>query len=351
MQAILAIIVALGISLAVVVSRNAPSPPVSQTPASIEVVTSHANVAATNTNINSGTNVSLTPEIHPVSIPALIAMQPDGHDLKLGKVLADNASYTRYFVTFESGQLTISGIMNIPKGRGPFPVLVLNHGYIDPKIYTNGRGLKREQDYFARQGFAVLHPDYRCHAQSDCDGSDEFTLRLGYVKDVINAVQAIKTSTDTRLNTKQIGMLGHSMGGGIAWNIMVAKPDLVEAFVLFAPVSADLRDNFEKWTTRRPAEAKQIISLYGTAEQQPEFWDNLSPQEFFSRIAEPVMLHHGTADESVPLEWSEASVADLKGLGKDITFHTYNGQPHEFTSSWGTVMQRTTEFFKKHVSQ
>jgi hypothetical protein len=28
--------------------------------------------------------------------------------------------------------------------------VILNHGYIDPAIYTNGRGLKREQDYLAR---------------------------------------------------------------------------------------------------------------------------------------------------------------------------------------------------------
>lgn len=287
--------------------------------------------------------------VHPVSIPALAAMTPDGRDLKLGRVLAANSSYTRYFVTYKSGKLKISGIMNIPKGKGPFPVLVLNHGYIDPKVYTNGRGLKREQDYLARRGFVVLHPDYRCHAQSDCDRSSEFTLRLGYVKDAINAVQAIKTSSDKRFDANRIGMLGHSMGGGIAWNVMVAKPGMVDAYVLFAPVSADLRDNFEKWVTKRPAEAKLIVKRYGTAKENPVFWKNLSPKTFFGSITEPIQLHHGSADTDVPLAWSKKSVEDLMTLKKDISLSTYPGQPHEFTSSWGTVMSRTAAFFREKL--
>jgi hypothetical protein len=33
--------------------------------------------------------------------------------------------------------------MNIPKWEGDFPLLILNHGYLDTRVYTNGRGLKR----------------------------------------------------------------------------------------------------------------------------------------------------------------------------------------------------------------
>ncbi len=40
----------------------------------------------------------------------------------------------------------------MPLGKGPFPALVLAHGYIDPDIYVNGQGLMREQDYLARAG-------------------------------------------------------------------------------------------------------------------------------------------------------------------------------------------------------
>src|SRR4249920_3740286 len=69
---------------------------------------------------------------HPVSLQALMAKEYDGRQLRVGRVLARTSDYTRHFVTYRSGKLTISGIMNVPTGAGPFPVLVLNHGYIDP---------------------------------------------------------------------------------------------------------------------------------------------------------------------------------------------------------------------------
>ena len=52
----------------------------------------------------------------------------------------------------------------VPTGKGPFPGIVLNHGYIEPSIYVTGQGLAREQDWLARAGFVVLHTDYRGHA-------------------------------------------------------------------------------------------------------------------------------------------------------------------------------------------
>ena len=186
------------------------------------------------------------PEVHPVSLPYLMQKQFDGRDLTLGRILDDNSAYTRYYITYKSGELTISGIMNVPKGQGPFPLLVLNHGHIDTAIYTNGRGLKREQDYLARRGYVVIHPDYRNHADSDNDPDTDNEFRLGYVEDVINAVFAARLSDLDFINGQRIGMLGHSMGGGVTINVLVVQPDLVDAAVLFAPVSADARDNYER---------------------------------------------------------------------------------------------------------
>lgn len=291
-----------------------------------------------------------TPEFHAVSLPALQQYALNGHDFRLGDVQPSSGSYTRYHLTYESDDLTISGVMNVPVGDGPFPVLFLNHGYIDPAVYTNGRGLKREQDYFARRGFAVLHSDYRCHAQSDCDGSDEFTLRLGYVRDVLNAIEAVRVSGDQLFDLKRFGMFGHSMGGGIALNAMVAKPDIVDAYILYAPVSSDLRDNFDRWTTRRPAEAKKISELYGSPEESPTFWDQLSPRTYFSQVTGSIMVHHGTADDSVPIAWSDETVEALKQAGRDVTYHVYPGQPHEFGGGWTSMMDRSVDFFRQQLS-
>ena len=99
-------------------------------------------------------------------------------------------------MTYRSGDLRISGVLNVPRGKGPFPALVLAHGYIDPAIYVNGQG------HAARAGLprprgatSSLHTDYRNHAGSDDDPAAETGLRLGYTEDVINAVLALRGGT------------------------------------------------------------------------------------------------------------------------------------------------------------
>ena len=76
---------------------------------------------------------------HPISVQALIDKKYDGRNLKLGRLLADSGAYKRYIITYRGDGLTISGVMNVPDGKGPFPVLVLNHGYIDPDTYFPAR--------------------------------------------------------------------------------------------------------------------------------------------------------------------------------------------------------------------
>jgi dipeptidyl aminopeptidase/acylaminoacyl peptidase len=286
-----------------------------------------------------------------ISLPQFMQKEFRGANLQLGRILADSASYTRYYITYQSGELKISGIMNVPKGKGPFPVLILDHGFIPTTVYTNGRGLKREQDYLAKKGYVVIHPDYRNHADSDKDTLNGIHFRLGYVEDVINAVKAVQNSDLKYFDKKNIGMLGHSMGGGICLTIMVTQPDLVKAFVLFAPVSADVRDNFFRWDVKRAGLADQITGTYGRPEENPKFWNNISPMSFLSNIKAPILLHHGTRDESCPLAWSERLADSLKAHGKEITFYEYPFEKHEFINRWPQVMERTAEFFDRYLKQ
>lgn len=277
----------------------------------------------------------------------------DGRDLRPGRVLARNDAYTRYFATYKSGALTISGILNVPTGRGPFPVLVLGHGYIDPAIYTNGRGLAREQDYLARNGFVVLHTDYRNHAQSSDDPRAETQMRLGYTEDVINAVHAIKRSSLPYLDKNRVGLLGRSMGGGIAYNALVAQPGLVDAAVVYAPVSSDAVDNFNRWIRNdsgRRGLAGGIIRTYGAPERNPAFWRNLSAVNFFERVTEPILIQHGTADESCPIAWSRETLAALRQAGKNATMYTYPGEHHAFGPAWPLSMRRTVAFLRQHLT-
>ena len=283
---------------------------------------------------------------HPVSLQALMTKKYDGRNLRLGRVLARNPAYTRYYVTYSSGSLTISGIMNVPRTPGPHPALVLNHGYIDPAIYTNGRGLAREQDYLARRGYVVLHTDYRNHAQSSDDPRADLNLRLGYTEDVINAVLALRKSP--YVDPDRIGLLGRSMGGGVTYNVLVAQPGLVKAAVVFAPVSSDAVDNFNRWVRNERPIAATILRAYGEPSRNPAFWRNVSPVNFFDRVTEPLLIHHGESDSTCPIAWSRKTLAALKATDKTATLYTYPGEEHAFGPAWPTSMSRTVAFLEQH---
>lgn len=293
-----------------------------------------------------------SPVPHPVSLPALMAGEDDGGDLRVGAVLARTDAYTRYAVTYRSSGLRISGVMNVPRGTGPFPVLVLNHGYIDPAVYVTGQGLRREQDYLARAGYVVLHTDYRNHAGSDTDPQADLRLRLGYGQDAVNAVLALKASGLAYVDAERVGMLGRSMGGGVTFQALVTRPGLVDAAVVYAPVSSDVVDNYDRWTRGQPGRqqlADAIVRAYGSPESAPEFWRGVSPRTYFSRITEPVLIHHGTADESCPIDWSRQTQAALRAAGVDSELLVYDGEPHAFGAAWRDSMARTVAFFAEHL--
>lgn len=282
---------------------------------------------------------------HPVSIPALIAKKLDGRDFRVGRVLARNTAFTRYFVTYRSSGLTISGVMNVPRGNGPFPVLILNHGHIDPAVYVNGQGLRPERDYLARNGYVVVHVDYRNHAQSDNDPQNDLRLRLGYTEDVLNAILALRKASLPFIDSERVGMLGRSMGGGVTLNAAVVGPELIDAVVVFSSVSSNTIDNFNKWIRPRRTLAARILAAYGAPEKNPAFWRGVSPVNFFDRVKVPILIHQGTADSTTPLVWSQRTVSALRSQGKDVRYYTYKGEGHQFGAAWSTAMARTVAFF------
>ena len=288
---------------------------------------------------------------HPVSLPALMTKRYDGRGLRLVQERVRTDAYTQHAVTYRSGDLTISGVLNVPTGDGPFPTLVLAHGYIDPDVYVTGQGLVREQDYLARQGYVTLHVDYRNHAGSDADPAAERRLRLGYTEDVINAVLALRRGPRF-VDDDRIGLLGRSMGGGVLYNVLVVRPGLVDAAVAFAPVSSNTVDNFNRWTRNDPGRssvASTITSRYGTPERQPEFWRAASPRGYFDRVEVPLMIHHGTSDDSCPITWTYRTVDALERAGTDVRLHVYEGEEHAFIPQWPLSMARTTAFFDRHL--
>ncbi|WP_260806098.1 S9 family peptidase [Nocardioides sp. SLBN-35] len=289
---------------------------------------------------------------HPVSLPALARKTFDGRGLRLGEEVARTPRHRQYAVTWRSGDLTVSGRLAVPEGPGPFPAVVLAHGYIDPAVYVNGQGMTRERAWFGEHGYVALHVDYRGHAGSDPDPSDGLDMRLGYTEDVINAVLALR-AWDGPIDDGRVALVGRSMGGGVVYNALVAQPGLVDAAVVFAPVSSDAVDNFERWIRPNPGRrsvARRILRTYGEPSAQPAFWQGISARTYFADITEPVLIHHGTSDDSCPIRWSRTTARLLEQAGVDVTLRTYPGEEHAFGPRFELSMQRTGRFLARHLS-
>jgi dipeptidyl aminopeptidase/acylaminoacyl peptidase len=282
---------------------------------------------------------------HPVSLPALMRDRPDGGRPRITATELETDAYTRHQVVYRSGDLTVSGVLLRPRGDGPFPGIVLNHGYIDPSYYVTGQGLAREQDALARAGFVVLHTDYRGHAASDDVPDLDRETRLGYARDAINAVAALKKLP--YVDDDRLAMLGRSMGGGVTMNALVAQPGLVDAAVIYASVSSSFLENVEHFTRPNRPEAEQALyERFGTPRREPRFYRDLSARTYFGRITEPVLAHHGEVDATCPPRWAATTQRLMRRSGVDSQLLWYPGEDHAFYARWQLSMDRTIAFLR-----
>ena len=289
------------------------------------------------------------PTVHnPVSLPALMREPPDGGRPRILRTEYSTDAYTRYDVTYRSDDLTVSGVLVRPRGTGPFPGIVLNHGYIDPSYYVTGQGLAREQDALARAGFVVLHTDYRGHAASDPAPELDRETRLGYTRDAVNAVAAVKTLP--YVDPTRLAMLGRSMGGGVTMDALVTQPGLVDAAVVYDSVSSRFLDNVEHFTRpSRPDAVRALFDRFGTPAETPRFYRELSPRTYFDRISEPLLVHHGTADGTCPPRWARATQRLMRAAGVDSRLRWWAGEDHTFYARWQQAMDVTLQFLRSRL--
>ena len=293
-------------------------------------------------------------EPDPVSLAAYYAENRDydGGGLRLGAVREQTDAYTSYDATYRSGDLTISGVLNVPTGPGPFPAVVLAHGYIDPDVYVRGQGMTRERGVLASRGFVALHVDYRAHGESDgTEEQAEREVRLGYVADVVNAASALRRSDDVPVDDDRVALFGRSMGGGVMLRALAAAPGAFDAGVGWASVSSREDDNFNQFTAPdRDEVASYVEREYGLpgSPRGREFWPAVSARPSFDRVTEPVLLVHGTNDDTCPLQWARDSQSALREAGVDSTLELYD-DGHAFGPAFFPAMDDTIAFLREKM--
>lgn len=260
-----------------------------------------------------------------------------------------------FVVSYRSYDLTITGLMCMPvsQGNGPWPVLLINHGHFAFNAYDTGYDTLREDVFFASNGYVTIASDYRNYAGSD---KGEYQLEPGYTYDVRNLLDAIRFVAP--VDARRVGMMGHSMGGGITQQVLVTTQGQIKAATLYGSVSGDEVDNYTArhtfWRgqaspTDTP-EGDQVTAQYGPPEQIAEAYRRMSPINYLDRIDCPVAIHHSMSDPICPFAWAEKLRDAFAAKGKPVDFHTYQGQPHSFQGAgFQEYLQTNLGYFDKYV--
>jgi len=66
-------------------------------------------------------------------------------------------------------------------------------------------------------------------------------------------------------------------------------------------------------------------------------------------LSGPVQLHHGTADDSVPVEFSTSLYSQILTAGRVAELYLYEGDNHNLSINFDTALQRSVDFFDEYV--
>ncbi|HVF25871.1 MAG TPA: alpha/beta fold hydrolase [Anaerolineales bacterium] len=320
--------------------------------------------------------ITLTPSPTPSVAEWITSFTIDGlrqHDYQSGKIhirstLDENEKYTSYLIDYPSDGLTITGVMQIPVGEGPFPVIVMNHGFFARSVYNSGDGTDRASAYLAEHGYITIASDYRSWGDSDIGESFFYS---GLVIDVINLLNAIPSIE--KADSDRVGMWGHSMGGGVTMKVLTIDPR-VKAAVLYSTVSADTLDIINRWGMGCFGDIAQgelivgcnssdvipnelplnLQDAYRFAASDIDTLKQISPFYHLESVTAPIQIHYGTEDgkfiSGTPPEWSVKLTQALRDVGKEAEMYQYAGEGHSFIGQpWFDFMTRALGFFDKHL--
>ena len=110
-------------------------------------------------------------------------------------------------------------------------------------------------------------------------------------------------------------------------------------------------DLFGFTDTTHKFESRYNDQLLGPLPESADRWRERSPINTADAIYDAVILFHGTEDEVVPREQSDAMVESLRRRGIPHEYHVYEGEAHGFRKpeTKQAYLQTVDDFLRRHV--
>lgn len=137
----------------------------------------------TNQSQNTNNGNTQIPNSNRSQIPLLGGRDYKASEITIEETLPKESNFTPYIISYTSDNLKIYAAMNVPDGNGPFPVILLNHGYYNTQTFQTGNGTIGMATILANNGYLTVASDYRGHGKSEGQGGGH---QPDYAIDVLN---------------------------------------------------------------------------------------------------------------------------------------------------------------------
>ncbi len=295
------------------------------------------------------------PEIEPAQINI-------GHELeKTSKAPKTGSDFTPHEFTFSfdptltgGPKKTVSGLINIPEGKGPFPVVIMFRGYVDQKQYFTGAGTQHAGEFFASEGFITIAPDFLGYGASDSESADILESRFQTYTTAITLIKSVSgpafaKATAGKWDNKNVFIWAHSNGGQVALTALEITGAKYPT-TLWAPNSAKFPYSILYYLDEAEDQGKLIITKLSDFMGDYDV-KNFAFNYYLDRIKAPVEIEQGTSDEAVPVLWNNALSKKMEGAGIPVTYIKYPGADHNFQPLWNLAIQNSLKFFKLHIEK
>ncbi|MED0932639.1 alpha/beta fold hydrolase [Bacillus mobilis] len=322
------------------------------------------------------TNVEIKLAFEQTTVPILIKLDPSGKidDFQLNmpfSPVADRPSYSKpeSFVDKEvvvgSGAFPLPGTLSVPKGKGPFPAVVLVHGAGAADQDSATYALKPFRDLaegLASKGIAVLRYNKRTYEHGlKTELSPFYTIDKETTDDALFVTRFLQN--EPMVDKNQIYILGHSQGGMVIPRIIEKdqNQNIAGAIVMGGAARAFTDNVLDQLEYRlsigamKPEEYKYYKSQFELLNDpnfssqnppkdfslgSPVYWDSIrkiKAAEMSKEQKTPLLILQGERDYQVP---SKTEIPFWKEQLKErdnIDYRLYPKLNHFFTEGDGEL--------------
>jgi dipeptidyl-peptidase-4 len=251
------------------------------------------------------------------------------------------------FFRVDAGGVQLDGWMMKPPGFDParrYPVLFYVYGEPAAQTVTDDYGGASYLWHLllTQRGYVVMSVDNRgTPSPRGRAFRKSIYQRVGVVS---SADQAASVRTIDRwpfVDSTRVGVWGWSGGGASTLNLMFRYPELYAAGMSVAPV-----------TDQRYYDTIYEERYMGLPQQSPEAYRQASPVTFAAGLRGNLLIVHGTGDDNVHYQNTEAVVNALVAANRPFTMMAYPNRTHCICEGEGTTLHLfslLTRYLQEHL--